>query len=296
MKKYVIIALIGITFLILIGLIIKRNFDIVDLEKAISVYKQERDQAWKTAELWERENMEFIKTKNKQENRLVAGTLQNSALSTVKEEDTLGSWFGDIDKLKSFIEQHPQYSIPEFKYLTDKDWLKVAERGPFKTEADYRKALAQLRSYAKGHTVQMFVGAISAFSRENNGNRPQDYEDIIPYLPKDFDYSRYIGVPARDNDQHAGNSQTQWKITDVGPVDGIWDSRMELGVNPISYSQHSINTDAERVVRSAVVAFEKEKGSAPTSYNQIIEYIGQNAELNAADASEVFKCITTPIE
>ncbi len=75
------------------------------------------------------------------------------------------SWLDRTKKLKDLIAQTPGEQIPEFKLLKDQDWLNaVKSLSQLETDADYGKAVAELRSAAKNEFAGALQGAIGKFA------------------------------------------------------------------------------------------------------------------------------------
>jgi RNA polymerase sigma factor (sigma-70 family) len=79
----------------------------------------------------------------------VARLRDNAARSDYDPTATAAkSWLARVNQLKDRLQQTPAAKIPEFQYLTDKDWLNVA-KADLNTDEDYRRALADLRNTAE---------------------------------------------------------------------------------------------------------------------------------------------------
>jgi hypothetical protein len=162
------------------------------------------------------------------------------------------------------------------------------------TEADYRKALAKLRVRAKINTTDVFKQAISDFSKANNGNQPRNYEDVIRYLPEDFDYSRYIEVSSgKIPIKHPSIDRQQWIIKDAGAVDGIWDAGVWISAEGGSVMTQ-ISYDSEKAVSAAIKSYENEYGRKPDSSDDIIKYI-KGTKISKTDMDDIYRSLTTPV-
>src|SRR5262249_9082281 len=63
---------------------------------------------------------------------------------------TLNSWAMRATQLRERLEQMPDKRIPELQLLTEKDWLDAVKNAKqLETDADFRKALYNLRNSAK---------------------------------------------------------------------------------------------------------------------------------------------------
>lgn len=215
----------------------------------------------------------------------------------------LDRWFVAIRKLKNFIMHHPQYAIPEFKYLTAKDWLAATESGTMQSEANYRAALAELRQTATLAASSIFGQAVKDFINANNGNLPTKLGDITKYLPPDFDpdiLERYETNKSGNTDEEVWKDG-QWIITEAGPpIDNIWNSQVWVSNTGEVYDKGvgmGIKNGAWTVdsVQSAISNYVKANGSEPTSFDQINEYIDAKtnkwADKNRDKIDEIFQSL-----
>jgi len=286
------IILLGIIGVVLIGILIKQHYDFADLEKRAAIEKRGRDMSLKKVATRENENkdlreiLDIMRDMIRQKNKKAQGSGAN-------KEDPLGTWLGNFNKLKDFDELYPQYSTSEFKYLTVKDWLAVTQDGQFKTEADYRKALGELRARGMARASEVLLEAIAAFSRANNGDSPQNLADITRYLPEDFDTSRFTDNPS-GTAQYRGDfldEDQRWLIKGAGPVDAVWDNEVWISDKKIVILP--INPYADVVVHAAIKKYEKENGRQPKNSDQIIKYISPG--MKASAVKEAFESVMTPI-
>ncbi|WP_342750970.1 hypothetical protein OH491_08325 [Termitidicoccus mucosus] len=301
MKKHLTITLAALVFLGLIGIIVKLHSDIIEYEKIISGYKRERDQARKSLAIRESENKETKDALKKATKELINFKETQEILAEnagqddiVDQENELDRWLGNIIQLRNFIKHHSEYAIPEFRYLTTKDWLAAAEGGQMASEADYRKALALLRERAKRPVCVELCQGIQAFSKANDGNLPRGLEDIVSYLPKDFDpdiLARYENNPHGQMDGVIViGASNQWIIKEISQVDDIWDSRFYLSttggmmVRGIDYSE-------EKIVQTAIKTYENQFGIEPTDTEQIIQYIDN--KIGKDKINKIYKSLTS---
>ncbi|MEK7707327.1 MAG: sigma-70 family RNA polymerase sigma factor [Verrucomicrobiota bacterium] len=140
-------------------------------------------------------------------------------------------------ELNQHLEQMPHRKIPELQLLTESDWLLAAKEAKFDTDADVRKALSTLRSQAKMRLPM--GGALSAFTRANDGQLPTDLSQLKPYFKSDpgntaaLDDATIDAIFARYTLLHTGNLSDlpadAWIIAEKAPVDKDYDSRAKFG-------------------------------------------------------------------
>jgi hypothetical protein len=95
------------------------------------------------------------------------------------------SWLKRVDQLKQYVEQNPNEKIPEFQFLTDREWLNTADAGlghdDFQTEDEYRRSMEMLRFQAEGKFGDLVQRALREYSSANNGQFPNDLSQLGPY-------------------------------------------------------------------------------------------------------------------
>ena len=293
--------------MILVGLLVTHHLDSAKWEKTMASLKRERDMAWKNLASRDSE-IKGLKQRlrsledmlRQSEGRLAnfketVKKLEDDPVDTEKQMNELDRWLSKVVQLRNFIKHHPEYAIPEFKYLTDQDWLAATE-GRMETVADYRGALAVLRQRALLPARTILKQAVDDFARANNGISPRNYADIIRYLPEDFDTSRYTDCPSGASPSVNPTIKSQpWIIKDVGPVDTIWDSGIWISAKGNSATTQ-IDYVAGYSVAAAIKEYEKINGRAPLNSSQIYPYIKSAEKISKTDVEEIYRCIMTPVQ
>ncbi|OAM87499.1 hypothetical protein AW736_22670 [Termitidicoccus mucosus] len=231
---------------------------------------------------------------------------QNSIADTEAGGSELDQWLGAARKLRNSLKYHPNYAIPEFKYLTAKECLFFTADGPLQCEADYRKALAGLRQDATLAVGNIFKQAVKDFSNANNGKAPTQLSDIVNYLPKDFDpriLERYetnaSGETYAGADAKTALGGRHWIIKEAAPpVDSIWNSaRWVSNIGEVGLKQTGLDTPsgawAVDPVRNAIKNYAKEHGAEPASAGQIGKYIKADTINRAGEdkINEIFQTL-----
>ncbi len=142
---------------------------------------------------------------------------------------TANSWLDRIKRLKERLNQTPQAKIPELEFVTEDDWLRAIMLGDLKSDADYRRALAELRSQVEARFADRIAGAVIKYLKANGGQLPTDTSQLTAYLDPPIDsiiLQRYeilrgdslpgIPVPAT----------TEWLVTQKNAVDLEYDDRI----------------------------------------------------------------------
>jgi hypothetical protein len=222
---------------------------------------------------------EIIKDTRDALSKLEQEAKENSIADTEAGGSELDQWLGAVYKLRNFLKYHPNYALPEFKYLTAKSWLIFTADGPLQSEADYRKALAGLRQDAALAVGGIFGQAVKDFSDANGGKAPTQLSDIVKYLPKDFDpiiLERYGNNMSGEAYMGAdSSSRGDWIIEETAPpVDAIWNSKIYVSnIGEVFLRKPGIGAWAVDSVKSAIANYAKDNGAEPASADQIGKYI-----------------------
>ncbi len=177
--------------------------------------------------------------------------MQSAASTTAlgHSNDTTGaaaqSWLARSQQLRQRFDAAPDQKIPEFAFLTDEDWLSAA-RGKLESENDYRSAMSALRHSAESHFGSILRPALTKFV-EQTGHFPTDLSQLQTYFKTPVDAAvldRYAILPAGavPNVRMGG----EWIVTQKGPVDEEYDSRIVLGPNGYGSTDFKSSTVASR--------------------------------------------------
>ena len=136
------------------------------------------------------------------------------------------SWLKRIALLKQRLGKTPEANTPELRFLKALDWVEVAANTTLKTDADYRKALAELRKRGGGYFVEQLHAALGKYMQANNGQWPTDVSQLEPYfappveraLWERWEIVSHTAFPGRE---FAG----EWVLTEKATVDPEFDSR-----------------------------------------------------------------------
>ena len=148
-------------------------------------------------------------------------------------------------QLRQQLEQMPEKKIPEFKFLTQKDWLDaVGEVEKPENDADFRQAMSNLRNRAKSDFGGMMQKALRQYAEANGDMLPSDISQLQSYFNPPVDDStlkRYQLIQSGKLSDSSG----QMLISEVAPrVDDEYDSHFEFSLNGISSRTSSAAEDA----------------------------------------------------
>jgi hypothetical protein len=142
------------------------------------------------------------------------------------------AWTAKVSKLKQRLEEMPDAKIPELQFLNDQDWLTAASK-KLDTDADYRRALATLRSMAENKFGKMYQHALQSYLDSNNNQYPTDVSQLESYFNPPIDEAvlqRWKLIPANNANGSEGLGGNL-VLTEKVPVDELFDSRNTIGLH-----------------------------------------------------------------
>lgn len=186
------------------------------------------------------------------------------------------SWLARVNQLKDKLQQTPQARIPEFKYLTEQDWLAAAQ-GDLNTDEDYRKAFSGLRNAAESAFMSTALNpAVRQYEQANNGQFPTEIFQLQPYFDPPADDSilqRWQVAPASTVPSVGVGSTI---ITQVAAVDADYDSRYAIGPNGFGSSGSQDWDPASNpgyILKPVMQAYAAaNNGLEPTDPSQLVPY------------------------
>jgi len=201
---------------------------------------------------------------------------------------TAKAWLAKVNKLRERLEENPDAKIPEMQFLTEQDWLDVASK-KLDTEADYRRALAALRSAAENKFGAMYQQALQKYSQASNGQPLTDLAQLQPYFASPVDdaiLQRWQIEPAKQE----GLTQLggDWVIVEKAAVDDIFDSRDIIGLNgggTSSFLDQEIGQTLSPVYKAFATA---NNGQTITDISQLLPY-ATTPEQQAALQKKILK-------
>ena len=182
------------------------------------------------------------------------------------------AWLAKVNKLKQRLEETPGAKIPEFQFLTEQDWFD-ATRGKLDSEADYRRALAQLRNTAKNEFAPLLSAALKKYLQANNDTFPSDVTLLQPYFDSQVDgtmLSRW-GVLSAETVPNMKVGK-DWVIAEKAPVDDVFDSQIIIGSNGYGASDY-LAWETQKIMPPVWAAFQSaNNGQGSSDPSQLLPY------------------------
>jgi RNA polymerase sigma factor (sigma-70 family) len=199
------------------------------------------------------------------------GRLRNN--TTNPTEVAAEAWLTKVNKLKQRLEEMPNAKIPELQFLTEQAWLSAAT-SKLNSDANYRYALATLRSSGETAFANMVQSALQNYSQANNGQFPTDLTQLQSYFNSPVDETilqRWEIVPAKDIKY--ATITGDWAITQKAlPVDDVFDQRLAINANSRATSDF-LTSEINSVMPPVYKAFtDANNGKNITDFSQLLPY------------------------
>jgi RNA polymerase sigma factor (sigma-70 family) len=197
----------------------------------------------------------------------------------------LKSWLARVKQLKEGAEKNPNMQIPEFRLLTEQDWLDAAKwfgrRPQFDAETDFRVAMAQLRQSAQNAFAARAQKALEEFAKANDGRFPSELAQLkAHFIPpmNDAILQRYIPAPAEEFGFK--DKGQEWVITQRELVDEEHDQHIGIGPRRWGYKKplaQQLNPEllaSKRTLDPIAREFSAvNNGQEPTDPSQLLPYV-----------------------
>jgi RNA polymerase sigma factor (sigma-70 family) len=205
-----------------------------------------------------------------------------SAQVAALQGNAAASWQERADVLKELMTQCPEAQIPELEIATPEDWLD-ATKDPLKTDADYRRALAKVRTAVVMRFCQKLMSeALPAYRKQNGGTFPTDPAQLEPFFTNPVGpqvWQHYKIVPAsRVPNLFMGGDVI---LTLKSPNDPDYDTQIALGTQ--GFGTTTFRTSILQPVTEAYRA--ANPGKPPSSPAALLPYAKTDAQRSAIKAS-----------
>jgi hypothetical protein len=185
----------------------------------------------------------------------------------------INSWLDRVKKLKEKLAQMPERAIPEFQLLTDQDWLDaVRDVKQLETDADYNKALGELKDAAKREFSTSVQSALQACAQANNGALPSDFSQLRPYFATVPDDSILQGYEFTQPGTVVSKSDSL-----IDQDGNYYSSQLKIGTDSVS-----ISTTTENLLHQAIQSYlAGNNGQTLTDPAQLLPYVTTPEEKTA---------------
>jgi RNA polymerase sigma factor (sigma-70 family) len=180
-------------------------------------------------------------------------------------------------KLRERLQQAPERTIPEVKFLAEKDWLNVAgEVDKLESDEDFSRALSDLRARAKSLFGDKMRKALRQYAQANGNMLPSDITQLQSYFgePVDIAALQRYQMAASGSLADVGTGTTL--IKEIGSRVDDFDSHFEFSLNGTSSNSGSMIGDA---LETAATAYANANGGLlPKTTEQLASYLQQPVE------------------
>lgn len=214
----------------------------------------------------------------RQHDALPAGN-RGTTVASERATET-AAWLGRVKQLRTLLDARPADRIPEMRWLTERDWLRVSRTSELETDEGRRRALAALRSAAMGEFALQLQPALLKFAKAAPSGTPAGASVLAAYSSPPIDpliLERYELL------DHRGEAQPQWEWTVQNRTaldpDFEWRQRLDASRNG-SFAMSSghgpwmwIQDLPERMGRATVAYREANPGKTPSGIADIVPFI-----------------------
>ena len=279
------------TIIIILSFIAKsrsKNDSIEDLRAELSAIKIERNNF--KSQLGDSEKK---LAKLRQPKVAVDGeSYQESSILTYEHIATeLESWVGRTDRLLEYLLSRDNLQIPEMQFLTENDWMIAVKNIELKTEADFRRALSQLRRKAKGHMAGKLQASLKSYIIEHSGEPLSDPQKLIDFVedPIEKEVFRRFEIDSSDDDSTGDDKKNEIVLIERDIADEFWDSQLflspeEVGIQTVFGLEHQ--------VLDAISLFEEKNARLPSNAGELESYVG--SEVSLSQLTEMYEALSRP--
>jgi hypothetical protein len=236
-----------------------------------------------------------LRTKGEAEQRTRQAALNPAAGDSLdlKLEGEVRAMLGRISALQERLARSPEQRIPELRFLSERDWLDVAQRnGRLETDEDFRRALSDLRMKA---VTELPVGkALTAYLKNSQGQLPATVAELAPYFDPPLDASVLDRYEMRKSGTAPPDQVVDYNSALIGEKrsalpDPIYDDDVLFTTNGI-VTMH--NFDVPAIMAAYKAYADANNGQHPATAEQALPYFQDPATgavfLEVAKAHHVY--------
>ena len=220
----------------------------------------------------------------------VAG--KSSEPSSARRTEMKG-WLARVKEMRRLFDEYPGQQIPEMRFLTDQDWLRVAKHARFDSDDERRRAFAAVRNAA----IRRFMPRLSTALRKFVQSSPAGAPTLAALLPL-FEppvESSLLDRYALDQTNDRRNAP-QWRLQQKTAADPDHDDRHYVSVYADGRGYGSGSASApgawiENFGEQQAAAYKAyraaNKGAVPGGFAEVLPYF--NPPLNPILAEKMIK-------
>jgi RNA polymerase sigma factor (sigma-70 family) len=181
-------------------------------------------------------------------------------------------------QIRQRLEQKPELTIPELKFLSSKDWLEIASYSEkLQSDEDFGRAISDLRSHAKAAFGDMMRKALKQYAQANGDMLPSDISQLQSYFNPPVDEAVLKRYELTQSGKLSDLRRDQMLINEIAPrIDDEYDSHFDFSLNG-THSRTSTRT--EDAVEAAMTAYANANGGLlPRSSEQLAAYLPQQVD------------------
>jgi hypothetical protein len=180
-------------------------------------------------------------------------------------------------KLRERIQQAPERTIPELKFLREKDWLSVAgDMDKLESDEDFSRAMSDLRARAKSVFGEKMRKALRQYAEANGNMLPSDITQLQAYFGEPVDVAALQRYQMAASGSLTDAGRDTILIKEIGSRVDDFDSHFEFSLNGTTSNSGSMIGDA---LEAATAAYANANGGLlPKTPEQLASYLQQPVE------------------
>jgi hypothetical protein len=139
---------------------------------------------------------------------------------TAERRKVISAWLARVKKLRRWFDEHADQRIPEMRFLTDEDWLRVTQHTDLESDEERRAALAAIRNAAE----RRFLPQLSAALGKLVSAAPPPATTVAALRPF-FDPPIEATILDRYELALTTEGRPQWRVQTKAPLDPEHDLR-----------------------------------------------------------------------
>ena len=188
-----------------------------------------------------------------------------------------------VARLKQKLEETPGAKIPEMAYLNDADWLKAADRR-LESDANYRDAMASIRSTAEEKFGEQWGKALKSFFASNPGQPLTSTAQLKLFFDNKVDdtiLDRWKIISSKGFGMPSNSGMGDYLVTLKEPVDSIFDSQLYFGADSKGFGTFLADEIGQTMTPVYQAFKDANNGQDSASLSALLPYAKTEQEKNA---------------
>ena len=195
------------------------------------------------------------------------------------------AWADSLGKLRRFVADHPEQTIPQMRLVSPQEWLFWARTEKTDTPQALRELAADMRNTARGLMMEQMEKALPKYLTAHDGILPPSPTDLAPFLGPDVDaemLGRYRMLVSGKASENQGNLVISEKAP---PTDERLDTRYYFGIETFGIATGWAQGELQEARQDARIAFAQANGRKNQGVAELLPYISSPAHRGYLEAT-----------